>query len=44
MKEGFLEVTGGKVWYIIHNETAEGTPLLVLHGGMQVLALTLYKG
>lgn len=33
MKEGFLEVTGGKVWYIIHNETAEGTPLLVLHGG-----------
>lgn len=33
MKEGYIEVTGGKVWYIIHNETAEGTPLLILHGG-----------
>lgn len=33
MKEGYLEVTGGKVWYQIHNENANGTPLLVLHGG-----------
>jgi len=33
MIEGYAEVTGGKVWYQIHNEQATGTPLLVLHGG-----------
>ena len=33
MKEGFIEVTGGKVWYVIHNQQATGIPLLVLHGG-----------
>ena len=33
MKEGFIEVTGGKVSYVIHNETANKIPLLVLHGG-----------
>lgn len=33
MKEGFIEVSGGKVWYQIHNEEAKGIPLLVLHGG-----------
>lgn len=30
--EGFIEVTGGKVWYQIVG-SGEGTPLLVLHGG-----------
>lgn len=33
MKEGFIEVTGGKVWYVIFNQQATGIPLLVLHGG-----------
>ncbi len=33
MKEGFIEVTGGKVWYVIYNQQATGIPLLVLHGG-----------
>jgi len=33
MKEGFIEVTGGKVWYVIHNQQATGIPLLILHGG-----------
>ncbi len=30
--EGYLQVTGGKVWYKITG-TGKGTPLLVLHGG-----------
>ena len=31
-KEGYIEVTGGKVWYkIVGNE--KGIPLIVLHGG-----------
>ncbi|HUQ85445.1 MAG TPA: proline iminopeptidase-family hydrolase [Candidatus Limnocylindrales bacterium] len=31
-KEGFIDVTGGKVWYKIVGEK-KGTPLIVLHGG-----------
>jgi len=31
--EGFVDVTGGKVWYQIYHKEAEGTPVLVLHGG-----------
>lgn len=31
-KEGFINVTGGKVWYKIVGEN-KGTPLVVLHGG-----------
>jgi proline-specific peptidase len=31
-KEGFVDVTGGKVWYHIVGD-GPGTPLLVLHGG-----------
>lgn len=31
-KEGFVEVTGGKVWYKIVGEGSE-TPLITLHGG-----------
>lgn len=30
--EGFIEVTGGKVWYKIYGD-GDGTPLLTLHGG-----------
>ena len=30
--EGYIPVTGGKVWYRIVG-TGKGTPLLVLHGG-----------
>jgi len=32
-KEGFIEVTGGKVWYKIVGADRPGTPLLLLHGG-----------
>ena len=32
MKEGYVDVTGGKVWYEVLGE-GDGTPLLVLHGG-----------
>jgi len=30
--EGFIDVTGGKVWYRIYGD-GEGTPILLLHGG-----------
>jgi proline iminopeptidase len=33
VKEGFIEVTGGKVWYRIAGADKNGIPLLVLHGG-----------
>jgi proline iminopeptidase len=33
IQEGFIEVTGGKVWYKIIGRDKPGIPLLVLHGG-----------
>lgn len=33
IKEGFIEVTGGKVWYQKHDSKKEQTPVIVLHGG-----------
>lgn len=33
VEEGFVEVTGGRVWYRIIGKEQKGTPLLVLHGG-----------
>ena len=38
--EGFVEVTGGKVWYRIVG-SGERTPLLVLHGGPGVSSIYL---
>ncbi|MEH7331911.1 proline iminopeptidase-family hydrolase [Neobacillus drentensis] len=32
-EEGFIEVTGGKVWYEIYNKRGAGTPVIILHGG-----------
>ncbi|GKU82649.1 proline iminopeptidase-family hydrolase [Niallia sp. NCCP-28] len=32
-KDGYITVTGGKVWYQIYNKEAKGVPVLVLHGG-----------
>ncbi|MBL0388082.1 proline iminopeptidase-family hydrolase [Tumebacillus sp. ITR2] len=32
MREGYVEVTGGKIWYQVLGEGSE-TPLLTLHGG-----------
>jgi proline iminopeptidase len=32
-EEGYIEVTGGRVWYQLHNKNAGGTPLIILHGG-----------
>jgi proline iminopeptidase len=33
IEEGFVEVTGGRVWYQIFNKGAAGTPVIILHGG-----------
>ncbi|GAA0314775.1 proline iminopeptidase-family hydrolase [Bacillus carboniphilus] len=33
IQEGFVEVTGGKVWYQKHGTHTGKTPLLILHGG-----------
>ncbi|RDI45885.1 proline iminopeptidase-family hydrolase [Falsibacillus pallidus] len=33
VKEGFVEVTGGKVWYQQNESAMGGTPVIVLHGG-----------
>jgi proline iminopeptidase len=33
IEEGFIEVTGGKVWYQIHENSSNKTPVIVLHGG-----------
>ena len=33
IKEGFIEVPGGKVWYRVVGSDSPGIPLLVLHGG-----------
>lgn len=32
-REGFIDVTGGKVWYQIHENSTNKTPVIVLHGG-----------
>lgn len=32
-EDGFIEVTGGKVWYQIFNKESSGTPVIILHGG-----------
>ncbi|HPN36977.1 MAG TPA: proline iminopeptidase-family hydrolase [Melioribacteraceae bacterium] len=33
MKEGFVEVKGGKIWYKVVGEITEKLPILVIHGG-----------
>ena len=32
-EEGYIDVTGGRVWYEMYNKGASGTPVIVLHGG-----------
>ncbi|TLS36018.1 proline iminopeptidase-family hydrolase [Pseudalkalibacillus caeni] len=32
-KDGYIDVTGGKVWYQVHNYESDHTPVVVLHGG-----------
>jgi proline iminopeptidase len=32
-EEGYIEVTGGRVWYQKYNKNTEGTPVIILHGG-----------
>ncbi|MGG3467098.1 proline iminopeptidase-family hydrolase [Neobacillus pocheonensis] len=32
-QEGFIEVTGGRVWYEIYNKEVASTPVIILHGG-----------
>ena len=33
IQEGFVEVTGGKVWYQRHDNGTGNTPVIILHGG-----------
>jgi proline iminopeptidase len=33
MKEGFVEVTGGRVWYQMHDAHTNNAPVIILHGG-----------
>ncbi|MBY0120580.1 proline iminopeptidase-family hydrolase [Bacillus sp. S/N-304-OC-R1] len=33
IQEGFIEVTGGKVWYQLHKGQKNLTPVIILHGG-----------
>jgi proline iminopeptidase len=33
VSEGMIDVTGGKVWYQLHDEGIVNTPVLILHGG-----------
>lgn len=33
IKEGFIDVTGGKIWYQIHKGNSDKTPVIILHGG-----------
>ncbi|PLR81621.1 proline iminopeptidase [Bacillus canaveralius] len=32
-EEGYIDVTGGKVWYEFYNKDSTGTPVFILHGG-----------
>ena len=32
-EEGYVKVTGGKIWYKVFNKESKSTPLIVLHGG-----------
>jgi proline iminopeptidase len=32
-EDGYINVTGGRVWYQLFNKNAEGTPVIILHGG-----------
>ncbi|WP_026905853.1 proline iminopeptidase-family hydrolase [Paucisalibacillus globulus] len=31
--EGFIQVTGGKVWYQLHDNNLNNEPVIILHGG-----------
>lgn len=33
LEEGYIDVTGGRVWYQHFNKDAKGTPVIILHGG-----------
>jgi proline-specific peptidase len=33
MEQGFVNVTGGRVWYGVEGATSPGVPLLTIHGG-----------
>ncbi|WP_442598456.1 proline iminopeptidase-family hydrolase [Neobacillus sp. D3-1R] len=43
IQEGFVEVTGGKVWYRKVNSGGHLTPLLILHGGPGFSSLPLHR-
>jgi proline iminopeptidase len=33
VEEGYIDVTGGKVWYQKSSKNSSGTPVIILHGG-----------
>jgi proline iminopeptidase len=44
IKEGMIDVIGGKVWYQMINEDAQGTPVIILHGGPGSSCYSLQQG
>ncbi|MEP7238234.1 MAG: hypothetical protein ABI685_10230, partial [Ferruginibacter sp.] len=41
-REGYVEVTGGKIWYRILGE-GKGTPIMMLHGGPGGTSRSFYQ-
>jgi proline iminopeptidase len=39
MREGFLELGYGKIWYSVYGEGLKGTPILAVHGGPGFLSM-----
>jgi proline-specific peptidase len=39
MREGFLELGEGKIWYSVYGEQLPGTPILAIHGGPGFLTM-----
>ena len=33
MREGFINISGHKIWYSVYGEVEKGTPVLAIHGG-----------
>ncbi len=38
-REGMIETANGDIWYSVHGENQQKTPILVLHGGPGFLSM-----